>query len=102
MKHNHNHSCSCEHNNVAYCKSSRTVYCKDCNQEWTAKYTWAYNPYTYTTIGYPGDGGTIGPGNGGTIGYGTAYIKDYGPSNIDNQLNDGHTSVSNTVCTHGA
>lgn len=46
MQHNHNHSCTCDHERVRYCKHCFTVYCLDCNQEWTAK---GYNGYWWYT-----------------------------------------------------
>lgn len=53
MSHNHNHSCTCSHDDVKYCKGCRTVYCKDCNQEWSSKpnYTWTQTYPWYNIAG---------------------------------------------------
>ena len=50
MKHSHNHSCTCKHEDVKYCSHCYTVYCIDCNQEWIAKSTWTLTSPWYTTL----------------------------------------------------
>lgn len=82
MKHNHNHSCTCEHKNVKYCSHCLTVYCQDCNQEWTAKSYWNFQPY-YTTYAYPN---TIGTGNLNYQSSSTTTITD--------------PQLTTTVCSH--
>lgn len=33
----HNHSCTCDHQDVQFCKHCQVVYCKACNTEWIIK-----------------------------------------------------------------
>lgn len=49
MKHEHNHSCQCEHKQVRFCKHCNICYCLDCNVEWAPRlsYTWYNQPNTW-------------------------------------------------------
>lgn len=54
-KHEHAHTCVCEHDFVRYCKHCHTVYCLNCNKEWS-EYTYIhYQPWypntTWTSTG---------------------------------------------------
>jgi hypothetical protein len=86
----HNHSCSCDHDNVKYCRVCGVVHCLDCNQEWRSGWSWygyrqypSWNPYYIYTGGIQG----------------TTSVQ-YVAQSANAQPSD--NTVPTSGCTHGA
>jgi hypothetical protein len=99
----HNHSCTCEHDNVEFCKTCKLVHCLDCKIEWRQYPTYTWNTWPYQ--GYLGQaqagrqflGNAVG--GGGTNFLASTPTKDFHPDTYNSnsiKLDNGHT----TVCNH--
>lgn len=84
MKHDHKHSCNCEHDRVKFCKHCNTAYCLDCNEEWPKYPTNTYWTYQKPYWNY----GTVTQGN---LGINSTTGKSLGAQDITLTNTCGHT-----------
>ena len=47
------HRCECDHKRVKFCKKCQVVHCLDCQQEWTAKSSFYWYPYSWPNTTWP-------------------------------------------------